>query len=103
MLPLLLALLLSLFFGLSLSSGAFLEGFDDKLEAREILHPVHIDDYEFASGYVKRDGETVFDHLVPSEQTHLSYGRPASEHLISNYCAVEHPLMVLVAGKKPMP
>jgi hypothetical protein len=98
--PLLLATLLSLFFGLS--SAGFLEGFDDNLEAHEILHPVHIDDYEFASGYVKRDGETLFDHLVPSQQTHLSYGRPGSKHL-SQLSPIRHSLTLVAWVQKPMP
>jgi hypothetical protein len=44
------------------------------------LRPIHIDDYESATGFSKRSGPTELDQMKPSHEAHLSYGSPGGEY-----------------------
>jgi hypothetical protein len=40
------------------------------------LRPVHINDYEIATGVVRRNGPDLLDEMKPTNEAHLSYGSP---------------------------
>lgn len=43
------------------------------------LNPIHIDDYETASGHVRRSEGDGFDQLHPHDKSHLAFGAPVGE------------------------
>lgn len=45
----------------------------------EVLSPIHINDFESATGFTKRDGASAFDFLHHDSETHLAYGRPSGK------------------------
>jgi hypothetical protein len=42
------------------------------------MAPIHVRDFEHATGIQKRSDASPTDYLAPSSEAHLTYGRPGS-------------------------
>lgn len=92
------------FFLCSLLSSVNALSADDGDE-RPVLSPIHIDDFEEATGFAKRTENDAFDFMTPATQAHLSYGRPAGTRdffFIFTRRSLNAPLAALSASRPPL-